>query len=349
MNVETREKVWILESENTEHAGGASKNRKARQAMTLPAGKYLAVVTTDGSHSPREWNAPPPHDPAFWGLTILAQNQAQGRYFSTYDYEDEVSKNAIVAFTRLRDDAFESKGFTLNKSMALRIYAIGEGSDGEMYDYGWIVDAKTHEKVWEMDYYDSEHAGGGEKNRLIDTVVNFEKGSYLAYFITDGSHSFRDWNTSPPYDREKWGMTVAPVSQNFNPADISDYVEKDDPDVLAKLVQMRDNVHRSESFTLQKDAEVLVYALGEGSDGRMYDYGWIEHAESGEVVWEMTYRQSDHAGGARKNRMQRAVVKLQAGEYRVYYQSDGSHSFRDWNASPPHDPVNWGVTVSLAR
>jgi len=38
------------------------------------------------------------------------------------------------------------KGFGLKKSMDLIIYAIGEGSRGEMHDYGWIVDAKTHKK-----------------------------------------------------------------------------------------------------------------------------------------------------------------------------------------------------------
>mgnify|MGYP007059430104 CR=1 FL=1 len=307
------------------------------------------MVTTDDSHSPRDWNAPPPYDPAYWGLTISAANAAQKRYFSTTDFGELGDKNAIIAFTRLRDDAFKEKGFTLKKPMDLHIYAIGEGSDGEMYDYGWIIDAKTNRKVWEMDFYDTEHAGGGGKNRMIDTVIRFEKGNYLAYFITDDSHSFRDWNTSPPYDREHWGLTISLANEDADPADVAEYQESQDPNVLAKIVRVRDHANLSERFTLEQDADISIYALGEGSDGEMYDFGWIEEERTGRVVWEMTYRRSERAGGARKNRMMRENIRLTAGQYRVHYQSDGSHSFRDWNASPPHDPLNWGITVRLAK
>lgn len=349
MNTESREKVWLLDYDHTDYAGGALKNRMARETITLPAGRYVAVMTTDDSHSPREWNSPPPNDPVFWGLTVSAKNSNQKKYFSKYDYEDAEMKNAIVAFNRLRNNAFESKGFTLKKPMDLHIYAIGEGRDDEMFDYGWIVNAKTNEKVWVMDFYDTEHAGGGEKNRLVDKVAKFEKGSYIAYFITDDSHSYRDWNTSPPYDREHWGLVLSGADKNFNPNDVAEYTESEDPDILAKLVRVRDNASERLSFTLEKDSEVTVYAMGEGSDGDMFDYGWIENAETGKVVWEMTYRRSDYAGGAKKNRMLRETINLKAGKYTVYYESDGSHSFRDWNASPPHDPINWGITVSLAK
>jgi hypothetical protein len=229
--------------------------------------------------------------------------------------------------------------------MDLRLYAIGEGRDGEMFDYGWIVAAKTHQKIWTINYYDTEHAGGGSKNRLIDETVQFDKGNYIAYFVTDDSHSYIRWNASPPFDRERWGLTIMAADENFNPAEVTAYEEKDDKSILAKLVRMRDHERRRESFTLTKDAKVRIYAIGEGSDGEMYDYGWIEDKSTGRVVWEMTYRMADHAGGARKNRAVDATISLKAGEYVVYYVTDGSHSFNDWNADPPHDPVNWGITV----
>ena len=45
-----------------------------------------------------------------------------------------------------------------------------------------------------------------------------------------------------------------------------------------------------------------IYALGEGIGGDMVDYGWIERCEERRRVWEMTYRATEHAGGAKKNR-----------------------------------------------
>ncbi len=80
----------------------------------------------------------------------------------------------------------------------------------------------------------------------------------------------------------------------------------------------------------------------------MYDYGWIEDASTGKVVWEMTYRMTEHAGGARKNRVYDGMIVLPAGKYTVFYETDGSHAFNDWNDDPPDDPTSWGITVSLA-
>ena len=60
-------------------------------------------------------------------------------------------------------------------------------------------------------------------------------------------------------------------------------------------------------------------------------------AAGGNVVWRMTYSDTDHAGGARENRVFDRILRIPAGEYRVVYQSDGSHSFGDCNMSPPDD------------
>ncbi|MEE9270636.1 MAG: hypothetical protein V3V49_10300, partial [Candidatus Krumholzibacteria bacterium] len=57
----------------------------------------------------------------------------------------------------------------------------------------------------------------------------------------------------------------------------------------------------------------------------------------------------DHAGGADKNRLYNDTLELEPGEYVLFYESDGSHSFNRWNAKPPADPWNWGVTVKLAN
>ncbi len=176
-----------------------------------------------------------------------------------------------------------------------------------------------------------------------------DKGDYIAYYVTDGSHSFRDWNASPPYDPEHWGLTLLAANKDFSGGEISDYQVKEDKNVLARIVRVRDHEYARERFTLNRDSEVHIYALGEGMRGWMYDYGWIEDDKTGRVVWEMTYRKTDHAGGARKNRLFNDTVFLKKGDYRLYYESDDSHSFHDWNDAPPYDPLNWGITVYLVK
>jgi hypothetical protein len=63
----------------------------------------------------------------------------------------------------------------------------------------------------------------------------------------------------------------------------------------------------------------------------------------------MTYRVTEHAGGANKNRRFDGVIRLPAGNYVLRYATDGSHSFGDWNAAPPDDPEAYGITVYRAK
>ena len=83
---------------------------------------------------------------------------------------------------------------------------------------------------------------------------------------------------------------------------------------------------------------------GEGDRDDMYDYGWIED-KRGRVIWEMTYQNTEHAGGALKNRLFNDLIILDEGEYKVHFVTDGSHSFKKWNSNPPYDPFHWGIMV----
>ncbi|MGH7493661.1 MAG: hypothetical protein ACREOO_14890 [bacterium] len=344
VNLDTRAKAWKFTYRDSEHAGGAEKNRRVSETISLPAGKFAAIFVTDDSHSPYKWNSPPPYDPAAWGMAIRVA-ESDKKYLKKFEYKIFEEQNTILSLTAVRDNDFRSQGFTLNKPMKLRLYALGEGTGKELADYGWIVDAKTQKRVWEMNYYDTEHGGGNSKNRLEDEVVQFDKGSYMAYFVTDDSHAYGEWNASPPYDPEHWGLTILANDANFSRSDIAAYEASADPSILASIIGVRDNARKYVSFNLKKDSEVRVVALGEGSEGEMYDYGWIENAATGRVVWEMSYRMTERGGGAEKNRRFDGPIFLKAGEYKLHYESDGSHSFNSWNASPPSDPMNWGIEV----
>lgn len=347
INTETREKVWKMTYRNSEHAGGARKNRLVNEVISLPAGHYVAFFVTDASHSYRSWNAAPPYDPMFWGLTVRVKDPSTLSYVKLVDYQGPAEQNVICSFTRLRDNELRSKGFTLKRAAPIRVYAIGEGKGRQMYDYGWIVDANTHKSVWEMSCRNTEHAGGGNKNRLFDRVIKLNKGNYVVYYVTDGSHYYGDWNTAPPYDKEGWGIKMMAADKSFKASDVVEYEPERDRAILARLVRIRDHERGREKFSLSKDSEVRIYAIGEGKNGTMYDYAWIEDSDTQKLVWEMTYGSTRHAGGAEKNRLFDDVLLLQRGEYVVFYESDDSHSYGDWNDSPPYDPVNWGVTIYL--
>lgn len=345
LDAETREKVWRFDFEDSEHAGGAQKNRLVHTSLELPAGRYVAAFVTDGSHSPHHWNTPPPYDPEFWGLTLLVDDPAQKENVQLFDYSPFAGMRAIVSLIRMHDDEMESAGFTLNRRMRLRIYAIGEGRNGDMFDYGWIVNASTNEKVWIMDYDETDHAGGSSKNRLFDGTIELPAGNYLAHYVTDGSHSYGDWNASRPFDPEHWGLSVFVTEEDFAAGAVAAYHPEEDPNILAQIIRVRDDADEQVTFTLERNTEVRIYAIGEGSGGDMYDYGWLEDAATGKVVWEMTYRKTEHAGGARKNREFNGTILLKAGTYKLVFRSDGSHSFNNWNASAPRDPMHWGITV----
>ncbi len=344
VNTTTREKLWTFNYRDSKPAGGAPKNRMVNKTISLPAGSYAAFFVTDDSHSHRHWNALPPYDPPFWGLTVRVTDPAKKQFAKTYDYQNVVEQNVIAQLVRLRDGEQRTQGFTLKKPVKVRVYALGEGRDGEMFDYGWIVDAKTRKRVWEMDYDKTEHAGGASKNRLVDEVFALDAGSYIVYFITDDSHSFMDWNSSRPFDGEHWGITIS-GDADFDASAVAAYEENSDKSIIARLANISDDDRRRQTFKLPKNTDVRIYAIGEGRDGEMFDYGWIEDARTGKVVWEMTYRMTDHAGGAQKNRIFDRTIALPAGEYTLCYESDGSHSCDDWNDDPPYDPMSWGITV----
>jgi hypothetical protein len=215
-----------------------------------------------------------------------------------------------------------------------------------MVDYAWIVDAEHHKRVWTMRYDDTEHAGGGEKNRLFDGTVHLVPGSYLVYYRSDGSHSADDWNTAPPAEERFWGVSVFPASGKLNRADIGPFerVGRGNSPALAQLVDMGDEEDARRTFQLTAQTRLRVYALGEGRNGDMFDYGWIEDS-SGRTVWKMKYDETEPGGGADKNRMFEGVITLPAGSYVLRYTSDGSHSRANWNDEQPDDPGGWGISV----
>lgn len=342
INMDTWEQVWPLYNTKFRHAGGGKKNIYAMEEVTLPKGNYAVYYVSDGSHSYEHWNVLPPYDPSFWGITIWTDEKEKNKV--EFDANTDL---VAVELTRVRDNDFLEKGFTVETDMDIRIVSIGERSysDG-MADYGWIVNAETGDKVWEFREYKSDYAGGGRKNRMINEVITLKKGDYIAYYVTDDSHAYDDWNDAPPFAQDMYGLTVL-ATKSADRAKIKEFEAKkyQNENVLAQLVRVRDGEYLHTTFKLDEDTKVRVLCIGEGDDGRMFDTGWIKNMETGRIVWEMTYRSSMHAGGADKNRMFDGTLILPKGEYKMYYETDGSHSYRDWNSSPPRNQEQYGISV----
>ncbi len=342
---ETRRRVWEMTWRVVRRAGGHSKNIKVDDTVTLPAGTYELVFVTDDSHSLDDWNQKPPYDPLNWGVELRATTESDVQEFT--QTEPAAMKNVIVQLTEVGDAETRSKGFTLKSDATVRVYALGERyySGRGLADYGWILKARSREKVWQMRAKNTQHAGGASKNRYVDEIISLPEGSYLVYYNTDDSHSYESWNASPPFDPEHWGITVAGWGKKFDPKQVVTFKEGTEEGILAQIVRVGDDQHVMRRIILVEPMRVRVYSIGEGRADDMFDYGWIENAKSGQIIWEMTYNKTSHAGGAKKNRTVNTVIMLDRGEYTVHYESDDSHSFEEWNTLRPDDAVYWGITL----
>lgn len=336
-------KIWEMRESDTEHAGGAIKNRLVMQDLEFDVGDYMVYYTSDDNHCYDDWNSNPPYDPNFWGITISGADEDFDKNAIT-EYKGKEGL-LVVKLDRLGDYEEVSEGFTLLRPMKLRIYAIGEGSTRKMSDYGWIQDVKTNRIIWSMDYNDTEKAGGAEKNRLYDRVVSFDAGSYEVYFQTDDSHSYRGWNSSSPRNPEDWGIKIYTVGKSDDENYIQKYNPEADRSIIVQLVRIGDSEDVKKQFTLKKPTHVRIYAIGEGDWDEMYDYGWIEDFKTGRTVWEMKFKDTRRAGGAEKNRLFDGTILLEAGTYIARYRTDDSHAYGDWNSDPPRDKTGWGITI----
>jgi hypothetical protein len=344
-NLANRQRVWDMNSSDLAPAGGASKNVRFDGDVTLGRGKYIAYYITDNSHSMDNWNAAPPYDPLNYGITFTIPDASERGNFKQIPYNDY--DNIIVSIVRPGDSEHHVEGFSLKEAADVRVLAFGERSNARrtMADYGVIINARTRQKVWTMDVERTYYGGGAPKNRYIDEIIHLPKGNYEVMYTTDDSHSYDDWNDDPPFDPSHYGITVMGVGPKWSPSLVGKYVEERDKSIIAQIIHPGDDENRTEPFSLNKLTRIRIYAIGEGMGRDMFDYGSIENARTGDVVWEMTYPMTFYAGGARKNRMVNTTIVLEKGDYLLRWRSDDSHSYNDWNADPPDDQDYWGITL----
>jgi hypothetical protein len=264
-------------------------------------------------------------------------------------------------------------GFTLNSEGTVNIKAIGAGGKQEikritnfqidpknLFAYAWILDATERELVWRMTINNSTGDWWDKWNRVFEDEVSLPAGKFEVYYSTVEPTYYGGENLgiSDLWDKifgrdnwwedhsSNWKIELTNVDRIYSDSDLYKYQQAVKNSLIINLTGMGDSENKSAGFTLLKPASLKVYALGEGWDDEMYDYAYIIDAETRERIWEMKYRNTEHAGGAIKNRISLETIDLSPGDYIVYYRSDDNHSYTSWNANPPYDPEFWGVSIS---
>ncbi len=359
LDASTRQVIWKMTVDKTKEM----KNeflRSADESIKLKPGRYevyfaafpIAILKrdyrdlgdfVDGLLSGFKKNKTFQRYADRWGIWISVAEKDQDKIGLV---PMDGSKDAIVSIKYTGDDEYIQEGFTLSGRTRVRIYALGEGVDGDMYDYGWIINDNSGETVWEMKYRDTKWAGGAEKNRLADENITLPAGDYIVTYVTDDSHSYNNWNMLPPLDPRFWGITIWPEDPSIlSSGRVKKYLPRISREPIISISRVGDDYFEERGFRLNHAADVRVRCLGESSGRVFVDGGYIVDASTYERVWEMTRRNTRHAGGASKNRMFDGIVKLDKGIYEVFYYSDDSHSYRSWNDAAPYNPSAWGITI----
>ncbi len=354
------EAIWDMANSPMIWAGGSIKNQRVDTTVTLSRGFYKASFTTDRSHAYDDWTGNPPLNPVSWGFTMSAADSTVGNRIAEFDpWSGRLPR--IASFSCVGEDELLEDTFTLPDTTAVMISSVGEVIGSSSYDYGVLLRQPPNtvgtEEVWSMERVETRHAGGTDKNRLAEAILTLTPGTYTLSYRTDGSHNCGDFNSDPPDNPDRWGITLFAFDPDFDlgavtrqdsPPDDIEHIGTDSlgapsGEVLVRFKRVGNDEHRRATFLLQDSGRIRIYALGEILPSGAYDYAWIEDS-GGERIWEMTRENTTRAGGTAKNRLFNGSVPLSAGRYTVHYVTDGSHAYGDFG-QPPNDPASWGIVI----
>ncbi|MEQ9104213.1 MAG: hypothetical protein RIE53_05905 [Rhodothermales bacterium] len=356
-DLDTGATVWEMSMENTVAAGGWEANRLFDDIIRLGEGIYRFVLTTDRRHSWNRWSANTPYNPEGFGMQVEVVSG------SAVTLDPTAGDARLVSMVDIGSSEHRTMRMRVSERTLVLVDAMGEiSSNGTLYDYGYIVRDSNGERVWRMSLDKSVPAGGHETNRQERAVVRLDAGEYTLHYETDDSHAFGDWRKDRPRETDRWGMTLYLLSGTPGsvsiledsaasaPASVSapthaPITRSDVGPLLAGLHEAGNDTRFEQPFQLTAATTVHVEAMGEVSTNGRYDYGWIERADTGERVWEMTLENTVHAGGDDRNRMFDGAVSLPAGEYVVHYISDFNHAFGDYGDGPPTQAADWGIRI----
>jgi CubicO group peptidase (beta-lactamase class C family) len=192
---------------------------------------------------------------------------------------------------------------------------------------------ETESATWDLYTYETVDSHLGPRKGTI-ALAETDDGVHLVVLVTtpEEHKALHDTIFLPAVD------ALAPVT-DF-PSHYQDYAEWP---IVAAIEGVGDKTHETVEFTLDECTSMRIYGIGEGSERRMDDFGFIENAATGQIPWQMFYFETTSAGCYRNRRVDR-TLSLPAGTYRLHFETNGSHSFEDWGNRPPGHRF-WGITL----
>lgn len=318
--------------------GTRNLDRRSRAAEKGSHGRWLHRMFGVGPEGTSTWE----RRVGNYGMELYASATDAG---SVQTFQAPLAwKNEFISLIAERDGSRWNQSFRVRKAVTMHVYAQGESvGDDEFADGAWILDARTRRPVWEMSEGKALYGGGAKKNQRQVETIQLPPGDYIASYRSDDSHSPADWNAAPPCDPFRYGLILS-LPREGDLAQVNLAPTPEEGPVLAQLIRMENHRDERAAFTLSTPGKVRVYALGEEDDDEFADGAWIED-EHGKTVWRMTASNTQHAGGAAKNRLADEVIALPKGTYVLRYRTDGSHAHARWNDTAPWDAEHYGATV----
>ncbi|MFH1143324.1 MAG: hypothetical protein V1774_02120, partial [Candidatus Eisenbacteria bacterium] len=203
--------VWTMETNPGHYASGEARNRMVEDKLALEPGLYRVAYVTDDGHAYGNWSSHPPFEPAAWGIRLCGLGEGFSMQWVSESAPQKDSP-ALIRLAPLESGVHKRIRFRVDGPTRVKLIAMGEGDDGDMYDYGWLVDEDSGETIWKMKYEDTQPAGGARKNRRVEHELTLQPGTYSLNATTDGSHAFGDWNDDVPRDFHLWGITLVEVA-----------------------------------------------------------------------------------------------------------------------------------------
>jgi len=257
------------------------------------------------------------------------------------------------------------KAFTLENDAALEIdgtLGIYNDRGRELLFYGWILDAASRKPVWHM--LKNKGTYDEEINPFEDSI-SLPKGNYEIYYtarinntnvrvgeppgflarVFNAIFGSRRTDLFDEIEMERLYLSVSGSSRDIREIDQKRLFDTLQKDAVISINRTGDAQSIKKAFRLTKETKIRVYTLGESQRRNLYDYAWIEDVQNFKMIFQMDRKNEKRAGGALKNTLYDRIITFPAGQYLVYYATDNSHSYPEWNSLPPYDPRFWGITL----
>ncbi|MBP7239126.1 MAG: hypothetical protein KBA14_02795 [Saprospiraceae bacterium] len=154
---------------------------------------------------------------------------------------------SIVNLTKIGNDTLRSTSFEISDSTYVLITCLGE-SVRTVADYGYILNMKG-DTAWKYMADKIISGGGASKNALQLDIVKLPPGKYSAFYKSDDSHAWNNWNDKPPIRPDWWGIQVTPLK----------------PDIANKIEQRLSEVNSTRGHT-----DYSIQTILHDSNGTMW-------------------------------------------------------------------------------